>query len=180
MPTPRRIGVILAAGRGGRMGGRKQLTPWTKSGSTMPLVAAAYEAIRSICDDMVVVLGHEANAVAAALDNRPFHRTESDPHSPMAESIRAGLRVAQRIDATAAIVLQPGDHPEVATSTLDILTNCSLEFPAQTSIPEYAGRGGHPIIIPPNVAALLIEAECPEGLGQFWLDHPELCHRVPI
>jgi molybdenum cofactor cytidylyltransferase len=162
------------------MGGRKQLTPWPTSAGTIPLVAAAYDSIRSICDGMVVVMGHDADAVAAALGDRPFHQTESDPHVPMFESIRAGLRVALRIDAEAAIVLQPGDHPEVATSTLDVLTNCSLEFPAQTVIPEYAGRGGHPIIIPPNIAALLIEAECPEGLGQFWLDHPELCHRVPI
>src|SRR4051812_22111033 len=75
----RRIGVILAAGRGGRMGGRKQLIPWPTSAGTIPLVAAAYEAIRSICDEMVVVLGHDADAVALALGDRPFHRIESDP-----------------------------------------------------------------------------------------------------
>jgi molybdenum cofactor cytidylyltransferase len=98
----------------------------------------------------------------------------------MFESIRAGLRFAQRLNPTAAIVLQPGDHPEVDPSTLDILMKCSLERPEQSIIPEYAGRGGHPAIIPPNTAALLIEAECPAGLGQFWLDHPELCLRVPI
>jgi molybdenum cofactor cytidylyltransferase len=162
------------------MGGNKQFTPWPTATGTIPLVAAAYEAIRSICDEMVVVLGHDADAVAAAIGKRPFHRTESDPSAPMFESIRAGLRIAQRINAGAAIVLQPGDHPEVAASTLDVLTNCSVERPARTIIPEYAGRGGHPIIIPPNIAALLVEAECSAGLGQFWLDHPDLCHRVPI
>ena len=176
----RRIGVILAAGRGGRMGGRKQLTPWPTSAGTISLVAAAYEAIRPICDEMVVVLGHDADAAAAALGDRRFHRTESDPHAPMFESIRAGLRVAQRVDAGAAIVLQPGDHPEVAASTLDVLTNGSFERPDQTIIPEYAGRGGHPIVIPPNIAALLVDSECPAGLGQYWLDHPDLCHRVPV
>ena len=55
----RRIGVILAAGRGGRMGGKKQLTPWPGADGSKPLVAASYDAIRSICDDMVVVLGHD-------------------------------------------------------------------------------------------------------------------------
>jgi molybdenum cofactor cytidylyltransferase len=129
---------------------------------------------------MVVVLGHDANEIAAALVARPFHRAESDPHAPMFESIRAGLRFAQRLNSAAAIVLQPGDHPEVATSTRDILLKCSLERPEQTIIPEYAGDGGHPILIPPNIAAMLIVAECPAGLGQFWADHPELCHRVPI
>lgn len=180
MASPQRIGVILAAGRGGRMGGKKQLTPWPTATGPIPLVAAAYDAICSICDEMVVVLGHDADAVAMALGGRSFHKTDSDPHAPMFESIRAGLRVAQRINAAATIVLQPGDHPEVATSTLAILTNSSLERPAQTIIPEYEGHGGHPILIPPKIAAMLVVAECPAGLGQFWADHPELCHRVPI
>ena len=61
MPSAKRIGVILAAGRGGRMGGQKQLTPWQSADGEKPLVAAAYDAIRPICDDMVVVLGHEVD-----------------------------------------------------------------------------------------------------------------------
>ena len=96
------------------MGGKKQLTPWPTADGTKPLVAAAYDAIRPICDEMVVVLGHDADAVAAALGDRPFHRAESDPDAPMFESIRAGLRAALRIDSNATVVLQPGDHPEVA------------------------------------------------------------------
>src|SRR5215212_1453152 len=63
----RRIGVILAAGRGGRMGGTKQLTPWHGAGGSKPLVTAAYDAIHPICDDMVIVVGHIADSVVAAL-----------------------------------------------------------------------------------------------------------------
>src|SRR5215212_4911325 len=102
----RRVGVILAAGRGGRMGGKKQLTPWPTAAGTIPLVAASYDAIRPICDEMVVVLGHAANEIAVALGARPFHRAESDPHAPMFESIRAGLRFSQGLNPAAAIVLQ--------------------------------------------------------------------------
>src|SRR6185312_15899824 len=96
-----RIGVILAAGRGGRMGGKKQFVAWRSADGEKPLVAAAYDAIRSICDDMVVVLGHEADAVAAALGNRRFHRADSNPDAPMFESIRAGLRAAHGVDRKA-------------------------------------------------------------------------------
>src|SRR3954470_17692996 len=74
----RRIGVILAAGRGGRMGGNKQLTPWPGVDGSKPLVAASYDAIHSICDDMVVVLGHIADSVVEVLGDRRFHRAESD------------------------------------------------------------------------------------------------------
>ncbi len=176
----RRIGVIVAAGRGGRMGGTKQLKPWPTADGEKPLIAAAYDAIRPICDEMVVVLGHEGDLVAAALASRPFHRAESSPDLPMFESIRAGLRTAQALDPSAAVVLQPGDHPEVVRSTLHTLKDWSLKRPVQSIIPEYNGQGGHPAIIPANVAALLIDADCPSGLGDFWIAHPELCHRVPV
>ncbi len=180
MPELRRIGVILAAGRGGRMGGTKQLKLWRTPTGMKPLVAAAYDAIRPICDEMIVVLGHAAHEIAAALGERPFHRVESTPDVPMFESIRAGLCAAQHVDLSAIIVLQPGDHPEVADSTLNALTDWSLQRPVQVIIPEYAGRGGHPVLIPPEICTRLIQTECSNGLGQFWVDHPELCWRIPV
>jgi CTP:molybdopterin cytidylyltransferase MocA len=180
MSTTRRIGVLLAAGRGGRMGGSKQLVEWRNSEVAKPLVAAAFDAIRPICDEMVVVVGHAADSVVAALGDRPFHRADSDPSAPMFESIRAGLHAAQHIDQTATIVLQPADHPEVAPSTLRALTERSPQRPGQAIIPQYADRGGHPVLISASLAAILVEADCPAGLGQFWLDHPELCHRVQV
>jgi molybdenum cofactor cytidylyltransferase len=176
----RRIGVILAAGRGGRMGGKKQLTPWPGADGSKPLVVASYDAIHSICDDMVVVVGHIADSVVEALGDRAFHRAESDPDAPMFESIRAGLRAALLVDASATVVLQPCDHPEVAASTLSSLTAWSLKRPGQAILPQFASRGGHPVLIPSRICAMLLETDCPHGLGQFWLDHPDLCHRVPI
>ncbi|MCI0335381.1 MAG: NTP transferase domain-containing protein [Planctomycetes bacterium] len=180
MEHSRRIGVILAAGRGARMGGTKQLSIWQTSEGPKPLVAATYDSIRPICDQMIVVLGHEADAVAAALGERRFHRVNSNPDAPMFESIRAGLRVAQSIDPFATAVVHPGDHPEVAASTLIALTDCSFQQPVQAVIAQFDNRGGHPALIPPVVAALLLEADCPQGLGEFWLAHPDLCVRVPV
>src|SRR6478752_3012451 len=87
----RRIGVILAAGRGKRMGGKKQITAWPSADGMKPLVACAYDAVRPICDEMVVVLGHIADSVVEVLADRAFHRTDCDPDAPMYESIRAGL-----------------------------------------------------------------------------------------
>jgi CTP:molybdopterin cytidylyltransferase MocA len=175
-----RIGVVLAAGRGGRMDGTKQLKLWRSADGPKPLVCAAYDAIRPICDEMIVVLDHEAEAVAAALGDRTFHRATSSADQPMFESIRAGLRMAVELDAAAAVVLQPGDHPEVAQSTLDAIHAASQKHPEVAIIPEHNGRGGHPAIIPPSVAAQILKADCPRGLGQFWRDHPELRRRIPV
>ena len=162
------------------MGRIKQLVPWPTVEGAKPLVAAAYDAIRPICDEMVVVLGHEADAVAAALGDRPYRRAASHSDAPMFESIRAGLEAARSIDPNATIVLQPGDHPEVAAATLTTLTDASRQRPVQAIIPEHAGRGGHPVLIPGHIAVILLDTDCPTGLGDFWADHPELCVRLPV
>jgi molybdenum cofactor cytidylyltransferase len=176
----RRIGVILAAGRGGRMGGTKQLKTWPAADGPKPLICAAYDAIRPICDEMIVVIGHAADDVVAVLGERSFQRVESSADLPMFESIRTGLRAALDRNPAATIVLQPGDHPEVAPGTLHSLTEWSLQRPTQAIIPQRAGSGGHPVLIPPQIAEIIVKADCPEGLGQFWLDQPELCCRVPV
>jgi molybdenum cofactor cytidylyltransferase len=177
---PRRIGVLLAAGRSRRMGRTKQLVPWESAEGPKPLVAAAFDAICPVCDDMVVVVGHDSDAVLAALGTRLLHSTRSDPDAPMFDSIRAGLEAAQTLDPAAVVLLQPGDHPAVAVVTLHALTDWSLQRPVQAIVPEYEGRGGHPILIPPAVAKRVLEANCPNGLGQFWTAHPELCFRIPV
>jgi CTP:molybdopterin cytidylyltransferase MocA len=121
-----------------------------------------------------------ADSVAAALGDRKFHRAESDADAPMFESIRAGLRAALCIDSNPTVVLQPGDHPEVASSTLSTLETWSMKRPGRVIIPQIADGGGHPVLIPSRICMMLVEAECPAGLGRFWLDHPDLCHRVPV
>jgi molybdenum cofactor cytidylyltransferase len=162
------------------MGATKQLKLWPAADGPKPLICAAYDAIRPICDDMIVVLGHEADAVAGALEPRRFRRTESDPDQPMFESIRVGLRAAAAIDPNATVVLQPGDHPEVLATTLHTLTQTASLRSDQALIAEHNGRGGHPVFIPASVAKVILASRCPDGLGQFWLDHPELCHRFAV
>jgi molybdenum cofactor cytidylyltransferase len=182
----RHIGVILAAGRGRRMGRTKQLVAWPSDEGPKPLVAAAFDAVRPICDAMVVVVGHEAVAVASALGERAFHVVHADPDAAMFESIRVGLRAAREIDREATVVLQPGDHPEVKAETLKVLQDWSLKRPVRgpsggrAVIPEFGGRGGHPALIPAGVVEALIRAEGAGGLGAYWAEHPELCVRVPV
>jgi molybdenum cofactor cytidylyltransferase len=175
-----RIGVILAAGRGRRMGRTKQLVPWPTETEAKPLVAVAFDAIAPCCGEMVVVLGHERDAVAGALAPRLFHAVLSNPDAPLFESIRAGLAAASRLGPAATIVLQPADHPRVAPETLAALADAARANPEQAVLPEFHGRGGHPVFIPPALAGRLVNTDCPEGLGRFWADHPQHCHRLAV
>lgn len=174
------IGVLLAAGRGRRMGGAKQLVSVRTAEGEKPLVAAAFDAVGGVCREMVAVLGHEAEAVVAALSPRTFRRVVSDPDAQMFDSIRAGLAAAQEIDPAAAVLLQPGDHPRVTPQTLEILLSAGASEPQRAIMPEYHGRGGHPVLIPPPVVRRLLAESCPAGLAQFWADHPQFCRRLAV
>lgn len=162
------------------MGRTKQLLPWQTPAGNKPLIAAAYDAIRGVCCEMIVVVGHEAELVVAALADRRFQLVTSDPDAEMFESIRAGLAAAQAIDADSTILLQPGDHPEVAPATLTTLAAAHRERHDCAIMPEFRGSGGHPVFIPPTIALRLISEECPDGLAQFWRSNPHICQRIQV
>lgn len=176
----RPIGVLLAAGRGRRMGGNKQFHPWPTESGEKTLVAAAFDAVAGACDAMIVVLGHRAAEVAAALGERQFRAVQSDPDAPMFESIRVGMQAALETNPESTVLLQPGDHPEVQPATLEQILIFSGKHPDRAIVPEFQGRGGHPVLIPAGIAQQLLTADCPQGLGQYWSDHPELCLRLSV
>jgi len=175
-----RIGILLAAGRGRRMGGNKQFHPWPSGDGTVPLVVAAFDTIRAACDSMIVVLGHRADEVAGLLESRTFLAVLSDPDAPMFESFRSGAHAVQEIDPTASVLLQLGDHPELAPSSLAEIVAAAGDHPDRAILPEVQGRGGHPVLIPAGLVQTLLKTECPGGLRQVWIDHPEFCIRLPV
>ncbi len=162
------------------MNGAKQFEPWPTEAGPLPLVAASFDAIEKVCDKMIVVLGHRADEVATLLADRPFHRVDSDPDAPMFESIRAGLSAACDLAPNANILLHPGDHPEVANTTLNHLIDVGREHNKCAVLPEHKGQGGHPVLIPPSVLQQILSAKCPQGLRGFWLNHPGHCQRLDV
>jgi len=129
---------------------------------------------------MVVVLGHEAMRVGQALGARPYESVHVDPAAQMYDSLRAGLNRAQRIDLLADFLIQPADHPEVAPATLKSLLREAAAHPGRAVMPEHAGQGGHPVLIPAQLVGCLLQHEGPGGLRQYWVDHPQDCLRLPV
>lgn len=173
------IGIIVAAGRGKRMGQTKQLVMIKTQQGDKPLIAAAFDSISSVCSKMIVVLGHESQTVSNALKQRDFHIVQSDPDAPMYESIRAGLAEARRLFPTSSILLQPGDHPEVGQATLEAI-KAAFNNKTLAIIPTVNGKGGHPVLIPANLIESLIAYSGDGGLRQYWQDNPELSIRIEV
>jgi molybdenum cofactor cytidylyltransferase len=181
MADVKRIGVLLAAGRSTRMGRPKQLLPWPPNAAgSKPLVAAAFDAIACVCDEMVVVVGNEADAAIAALGEREFGAVAVDGGGEMIASVKAGLAVARGVDPTADVMLHPADHPEVRRETLDLLIQVAAEQPGRAVMPTFGGAGGHPVLIAAELAVDIVSYEGQGGLRQFWIDHADRCIRQEI
>jgi CTP:molybdopterin cytidylyltransferase MocA len=182
------IGILLAAGRGRRMGGNKQFHIVQTAEGEKPLVAAAFDTIAPVCETMIVVLGHRAEEVAVALGERKFETVSADPDAPMFDSIRAGLRAVNSREATLAgdagdspaILLQLGDHPSLAPATLDNILATAATHPDKAIMPTYQANGGHPVLVPLSIAQQILATPCPDGLRGFWSEHPELCVRFEV
>jgi molybdenum cofactor cytidylyltransferase len=174
------IGVLLAAGRSMRMGRPKQLLPWPPESGKQPMVAAAFDAIAPACCAMVVVIGHEAEGVVAVLGERAFEAVRVDPAAEMLTSVKAGLAAACSMHPTADVLLHLADHPAVKRDTLECLIRTSAEQPNRAVMPEFDGRGGHPVVIPAGLVSSILDFQAAGGLRQFWLDHAERCVRLPV
>lgn len=177
------IGVLVAAGRGRRMGGTKQLIAWHTDEGDKPLIAASFDAISPACSEIVVVLGHESSLVEAALSPRLFTSVLADPDAQMIHSIAVGLDVVKETKPGRAALLQPGDHPEVGLDTLRHLLRAHQDAPNLVLVPSCGPRGGHPTLIPAACFRRVLDfarADGPGGLRALWQSEPQLVRRVEV
>src|SRR6185503_18669432 len=106
--------ILLAAGRSTRMGGPNKLL--AEIGGKPLVRIAAVEALASRAREVIVVTGHQREAVAAALQGLPVKLVHNpDFAEGLSTSLRAGLAA---VPAEAdGIVVCLGDMPQV-TATL--------------------------------------------------------------
>lgn len=144
--TPvRRVGaVVLAAGRGSRMGGPvKQLA--TIGG--VPLVRRAAEAaVASRAAPVVVVTGHAAGEVAAALEGLDVTLVHNpDFAEGLSTSLRAGLSALPE-EVEAAVVLL-ADMPGIDGAAIDrVIGAYDPAAGALVVMATAAGRRGNPVL----------------------------------
>lgn len=175
-----RIGIVLAAGRSRRMGHLKQILSWGPTGDSKPLVAAAFDTVAPVCDQMIVVVGHQSDKVLNALSPRCFVSVAGHPDGAMFESLRVGLSKVQEMDASANIVIQPGDHPFVSPEVLEHLLEMASRYPNHAVMPQYQGKGGHPVLVPSSLLEPLLQWEGGDGLRGYWRMKPDACRRVEV
>lgn len=168
--VPMGIGaIVLAAGKGERMGRPKALVEW----DGRPFLAHVLDTLRAAAASPIVVVLDPASAefaearklaeaAGAAVVENP------KPERGMLSSIRHGLSALS--GATHAAIL-PVDHPGIRTRTLDALFLQARIAPDRIVVPTHESRRGHPGIFPAARFADLMGAPDAEGARAVLRSH---------
>lgn len=185
-------GIVLAAGASKRMGSPKQLLPLRGK----PLLQHVVDAAMASClDEVIVVLGHRAEEVGAAL-RIPGGRSvrvvvNGDYATGQASSLRLGLRSADDRATAAAVLL--GDQPDIDAARIDRVAAAFLAATVPVVRPVFAGsreeatttggkRGhvrhcrrvpGHPVFFARRIWPEIEALEGDQGARTLLATHPE-------
>ena len=134
--------VLLAAGAGARLGRRPKAL--LELGG-VPLVLRQLVALSGAgVDEVVVVLGHHAEAVEAAVRSFPITLARNpSPDDGLASSVRTGLRaLSPRLDA---VIVAPADQPLIGAEDIAALIGAyKKRGDAAMVVPRVAAPNGEP------------------------------------
>jgi CTP:molybdopterin cytidylyltransferase MocA len=146
--------VVLAAGKSTRMGRTKALLPVGPDTFLSRIVRTFHAAG---VDDLVVVLGHNANEIASDLEARASRVRvviNRDYESGQFSSLLAGLRAIDR-PGVAAMLLTLVDVPLVSVDTVRAVIDRYRTTGAAIVRPVSGSRHGHPVLIDRRLFAAL-------------------------
>jgi FMN reductase (NADPH) len=139
------IAILLAAGRGRRLGRDKALVDL----GGRPAIARAVANCRAGgCGEVRIVRRAGAAPLPPIV---PPVRLIDAGDGEMIDSLRAALQPPPEAD----LLLLPIDHAMVSAGTIARLVVRALTGPPRIRLPLYGGRPGHPILLPAAIAAEL-------------------------
>ena len=135
--------VVLAAGMSSRMGRQKLLLPM--EGGRLLIRLSVERVLAAGLDDVVIVLGRDAEAVAAALAGLPV-RTVVNPRyaEGQSTSLRAGLDALPA--GTEAAVVALGDQPLPDPGLIRRLVALFRQTGRPVVVPRYHDGRGNPVL----------------------------------
>ncbi len=159
------------------MGQPKQLLAFRRKPILQHVLDAAADAG---LDEIIVVLGHQAKEIRAAVPLPPGARTVLNPDhaSGQASSLRAGL-LAAGDESRAALVLL-GDELGVGPDRMRAVLTAWERAGTPAARAEYAGSPGHPVVLGRAVWEALASLRGDEGARAAFLAHPEWVTAVPL
>jgi len=159
--------ILLAAGRSRRMGAFKPLLPF----GAQTVIETCVNNLRAAgIEEIVVVVGHRAAQVRSRLAHLPLRfAVNEEVESEMGASIARG--VAELTSETDATLIALGDQPAVTPEEIKSVTAAHARTGARLIVPEWRGRGGHPVLIDLSYRDALLHLDASGGLRAFLAQH---------
>jgi molybdenum cofactor cytidylyltransferase len=137
-------------------------------------------ALASLARPVLVVTGHQAEAVRSVLDGLDvMFVVNPDYAQGLSTSLKAGLRALPE-DADGALILL-GDMPRIAAGDLDRLIAAFLEAGGEAIIaPMHEGKRGNPVLWPRASFVEMLELEGDAGAGRLLATHAEKVRNIEL
>lgn len=168
--------VLLAAGLSRRMGVQNKLL---LSFQGQPLVRHTASVLSAAgFRHVLVVTGHDADLIegtltglSVSISRNPDYRTGQ--MSSVVHGLRTLLTGTHAMDPARGIVIALADMPYLETDDYRDLAHAFCEDGARhILVPEYLGRRGNPIILPPKMAALASAGDLNTGCRKLIENRP--------
>jgi molybdenum cofactor cytidylyltransferase len=189
--------VLLAAGRSRRMGAFKPLLPF---GARTVVETCVNSLLAAGVAEVVVVVGHRAEEVRAALAHLPVRfALNAEAGSEMGVSIARGVEALSEGDevgggevrggataaagaatAAGATLIALADHPAVRAGEIVEVIAAHRRTGARVVVPEWRGRGGHPVLVSLALRASLLNLDAAGGLRALFERHAGEVLRLPV
>jgi molybdenum cofactor cytidylyltransferase len=139
--------IVLAAGRSSRMGRAKALLPLEDGDTFLTRIVRTF--LDAGVDDVIVVVGHEAEAIATTFAESGLPARfvlNADYDRGQLSSLLAGIALADRPGVAATLVTLV-DVPLVSAATVRTVIDCYRRTGAPVVRPTSGARHGHPMLI---------------------------------
>jgi len=136
--------IVLAAGKSTRMRGRNKLLIKIEGKPMIRRVAET--ALESKVDEVIVVLGWEAQKIREVLADLPCRFVlNKDYEHGQSSSVKAGLKEIGT--TTRALLVLPGDVARIDTHSINAVLDAYNNGKAPIVVAAHKGRLGHPILL---------------------------------
>ena len=171
--------IVPAAGLSSRMGQNKLLMPF----GDKSLIEHAVDTLKaSDVDEIVVVLGHEADQVRSRLERRRVNFVHNpDYREGLSTSVRTGMSaVAKGADA---IMIYLADQPLIQPDEISRLIQAFAEAKRAGKsivVPFFENRRGNPVILDASYRAMVLDIVGDVGCRRIIRRYPEQVFAVQM
>jgi molybdenum cofactor cytidylyltransferase len=178
MGGPNIAAIVLAAGRSTRMGTANKLT--ADIGGEPMVRHAVKAALASAAQPVLVVTGHEAGNVRAALTGLEVSLLHNpDFAAGLSSSLKAGIAAVP--DTAEGTLVLLGDMPQITAAHLDrLIAAFAAEGGAGIIAPTHAGKRGNPLLWPRVYFREMLQLEGDAGAKRLLAAHASRVREVDL